>query len=1342
MDEHVCGSCDKLFLSIEEFVDHKKTKCSSVEKLLPNTEPLTQSDEPPEEDLSQGSSSTFSFSIQDGIRLCGSCGKEFTRIEAFIEHRKSSCNPIPEAAPRQVEVLSDEGDETMVEVVNDTEESELQFPTKCPHCPSSQISYLTQSSYETHCLVSHLGDDNSGQFQEEVDSMKTNDVEKAKSDEDTVKKNEKIIEDFKEYLSSNEDPLAYLINQAKKGNLSPLEGAVTRFLNSSLGKDIEKGAGLETENTKNPEDETLKEAFKKWCDSSVFKCEMCGWEGSRMLFIWHVRENHGDFGIYRKKYGNGLHVNKEHHCLICDKVIRLDHYTLHNHFKPKHKMAGIDYYKKYVAGTVEGIDPENTSKPMHDQPNTRDYWRALKDWLIEKLEVNLEVDKLFPEFNRDCPSETLTEEAEDAVVEKVQELHTENVQQLIIDEMVLACNSQEEEDIGEMANFGKELLIAPFEETTKESHLLDEEEEVIAAELLNTSNTSKEEENGEPGRKSEVKELKFPTKCPKCPSSQTVYLTASSYQAHCLVSHIYRCFLCSEMEKDISNMKRHFKTFHPEDSANLCTSCALFFGSLRMLQEHKCENTLLQGAAASLKALQEEGKPWTPSQCSHCPSSGVTYETPVSYETHCLETHPYQCPICPRMWSFIGTVKSHFKSVHKNIEPYFCHGCPIVFTDLGMFKNHACKRILLKKRVADEDRAWWDGCKYKCNHCEETFPESRDVTSHIHLKHIKKRPKKDWMAKKFARQIGTRHSGVLNKDFEMVEISHWHCELCSKTREEEGRELKRRDIKGIRRCFTAISQHIRNIHNAQSIEEYEEMVKNSISRIAEVPHAKLRTAPLGSRNFQELHRGTWQCKICKRHFTDRDSHLRKEHDITFPEYEHTIGVSDLGEFNLDHEVEEQAFEDVVQDIDEPADNGKDYTLAGMEVEESFNKEVQGPGAVKVISFSEAIESGFVKTQDGGSNNGGFRLGKGGLKGSSDEVSAKQRDNLNLFVDFDKFLASNENYLTNLINEAKQGNSAPLEGAIHQFLKDVWVGKIKRTDQRGSAGTMVKQTTIRGYRSTLKSIIYQYTDGQVDLELNKLFDSKLLMSIDVPLGKSVRDHAVSLERSNNPVKEQDEDTMDEGEVSKLPKLRIWPRPLHEQIPVDLEESGAEQVHESLKTELHPRKVNCPHCDHSAVISNDIMQHMKNEHSKSLDLKCPFCMEHAFKFKQNSPPGWLTTNVSTYLFKVLQIHVREAHEGTSERENKTATAPKDNDVDRRNLPPGQEDPWECRICNRHFQYQHRNRHMLQSHNNMNPQEDEQTSALGYPSYNYMVKEAIMAIRKKVRLTILSFIQLFLY
>ena len=138
--------------------------------------------------------------------------------------------------------------------------------------------------------------------------------------------------------------MAYMISQAKKGNCSPLEDALKRFLNSHPVQDIKRVAGIDTDKEFRVNNEMAGE-FKKWSDSSIFKCEMCGWKGNRLPFHKHVKDEHGDSGdrtsalkTYRKAYGSGLLVKKEHKCRICQQQVQLDHYTFQNHFKLIHKI--------------------------------------------------------------------------------------------------------------------------------------------------------------------------------------------------------------------------------------------------------------------------------------------------------------------------------------------------------------------------------------------------------------------------------------------------------------------------------------------------------------------------------------------------------------------------------------------------------------------------------------------------------------------------------------------------------------------------------------------------------------------------------------------------------------------------------------------------------------------------------------------------------------------------------------------------------------------------------------------------------------------------------------------
>ena len=96
------------------------------------------------------------------------------------------------------------------------------------------------------------------------------------------------------------------------------------------------------------------EMFKKWRDTSVFKCAICHWTGSVTYFHTHVRKVHFmQYGVYRGKYGTGLYQNNEHQCEICHKKIGLDYLSVHHHFKTKHCMKPLEYYKMYVSGEAD-----------------------------------------------------------------------------------------------------------------------------------------------------------------------------------------------------------------------------------------------------------------------------------------------------------------------------------------------------------------------------------------------------------------------------------------------------------------------------------------------------------------------------------------------------------------------------------------------------------------------------------------------------------------------------------------------------------------------------------------------------------------------------------------------------------------------------------------------------------------------------------------------------------------------------------------------------------------------------------------------------------------------------
>ena len=48
---------------------------------------------------------------------------------------------------------------------------------------------------------------------------------------------------------------------------------------------------------------------------------------------------------------------REHQCLICRGTVKQCLYNMQNHFRPRHNMEVLDYYKKHLSGLKQEIVP-------------------------------------------------------------------------------------------------------------------------------------------------------------------------------------------------------------------------------------------------------------------------------------------------------------------------------------------------------------------------------------------------------------------------------------------------------------------------------------------------------------------------------------------------------------------------------------------------------------------------------------------------------------------------------------------------------------------------------------------------------------------------------------------------------------------------------------------------------------------------------------------------------------------------------------------------------------------------------------------------------------------------
>ena len=140
---------------------------------------------------------------------------------------------------------------------------------------------------------------------------------------------------------------------------------------------------------------------------------------------------------------------------------------------------------------------------------------------------------------------------------------------------------------------------------------------------------------------------------------------------------------------------------------------------------------------------------------------------------------------------------------------------------------------------------------------------------------------------------------------------------------------------------------------------------------------------------------------------------------------------------------------------------------------------------------------------------------------------------------------------------------------------------------------------------------------------------------------------------------------------------------------------------------PIKVKCPHCDHLTwrdlhstrlIASKNIMLHIKNKHPEIQSLGCPFCEEY---FAQ---------------YKLLEHHVRTAHKWRPQR-RKRETEDFLPEVSSSSLVSKTDATNEESKA-------------VTVETNISPHPDPYC-----PSYNFMVKEAVMGVRARKKVCIFS-------
>jgi len=110
----------------------------------------------------------------------------------------------------------------------------------------------------------------------------------------------------------------------------------------------------------------LQEETKKWASGIIFKCKECNKieTNSESNFGVHLKDIHQmTKSQYNEKHGAPVN-DKKYHCQLCNRSIVWIYQTLFRHFKIRHNMPLVDYFRKYVQA---GNDDHQDSASTHEK---------------------------------------------------------------------------------------------------------------------------------------------------------------------------------------------------------------------------------------------------------------------------------------------------------------------------------------------------------------------------------------------------------------------------------------------------------------------------------------------------------------------------------------------------------------------------------------------------------------------------------------------------------------------------------------------------------------------------------------------------------------------------------------------------------------------------------------------------------------------------------------------------------------------------------------------------------------------------------------------------------------
>lgn len=168
------------------------------------------------------------------------------------------------------------------------------------------------------------------------------------------------------------------------------------------------------------------------------------------------------------------------------------------------------------------------------------------------------------------------------------------------------------------------------------------------------------------------------------------------------------CNFCNDEFTNMSHLKNHVSTMHPNISSLTCNICKKEFSDRKRLIGHLKGHMVVKQYA-----------------CKLC---GKRYPNPSTFKVH-MRSHtgerPFKCQICNKGFIRWAGVVGHMKS-HQTLKPYNCDMCDKSFKISSNLERHKALHT--------------GSMPFCCNYCGKTFRQSDNLQTHIRTHHTYERP--------------------------------------------------------------------------------------------------------------------------------------------------------------------------------------------------------------------------------------------------------------------------------------------------------------------------------------------------------------------------------------------------------------------------------------------------------------------------------------------------------------------------------------------------------------------------------------------------------------------------